>query len=247
MNRRSLSILAAAGVFAAATALVAWPRVSLWRAKRQVIKDFDAMQADTRAGLNAVLSPGVVDIPPVNCNSERVSCVSGGYRFSLPDAEYVYFGGPERSFENCKLTVGYLRVHSLTPEAPEKSAAGKTITDGVRDYFKSTEPYEILVDAFSAKPADIRQQGSFSALQKHVLLLLLKQELQPPGAERLWKRFEANGRKGMLAGDVACRWVKVQLYLPESRQFGTLAIFPRPGATMDDVYHCLGELHVEQQ
>ena len=57
---------------------------------------------------------------------------------------------------------------------------------------------------------------------------------------------DVRGRRGFLSGDEKSKNVIATLYLPQTRQFAEIAIEPRSGATMDDIYNCLGELAIQR-
>ena len=219
----------------------------LWVAKRQAIKKYDAMSAEDKETLNIVLSPDIVTIAPVEPERERAGCALDGYRLSLPADEYKPVEGVQKRFENDKVVVGYLGVCALVPDMRKEKVTKEPTGESVAAWFTRTEPYQILTDAYNATPKDIRYQNSFDALQKCLLLLLLKTIVQPIGSERLWTRFEANGRKGFLAGDTTCRGIGVELYLAESRLFANVVILPKPWAKMADVYHTIGQIRIEKE
>jgi hypothetical protein len=116
----------------------------------------------------------------------------------------------------------------------------------VARYFRETDPYQILVDAFSVTPAGLEAAGSHAELQKHLYLMVLKSALETIGSDKRWERFEVGGQKGILSGDTKSTCVIVDIYCPQTRQFAALALFPHDGATMDDVYECLAQIRIER-
>ena len=222
--------------------VVSWPDFRLWNARRQAMEKYEQMPASDRAALSVVLGPYVKRIVSPAREADQVSCTVEGYRFSLPAGEYRRLADAKGRFESDKLTLACLGPCRLTPESqPAKQAAG----DGVKAYFDRADPYDVLVAALNATPGGIRRQDSHEGLRKHLLLLLLKAELLPEGADRLFLRFQTDRRKGILAGDTTLKRICVNVYLPETGQFANLAIFPKDAADMEDVYRCLGQLRIE--
>jgi hypothetical protein len=98
----------------------------------------------------------------------------------------------------------------------------------------------------SSTPRDIEAATTSAELQKSLYLLLLRTALQTNGAEKLWQRIEVRSRDGFLSGDAESKRVIATIYLPQTKEFAELAILPRDGAAMDDIYNCLGELAIQR-
>jgi hypothetical protein len=226
----------------AASAWLAWSPAMLWLAKRDAATKYADMQdAET---LNVALAPNVRQINDMAGagEQERIAAVVDGYRFSFPAAKYQRLPGQYVDFDSGKLTVRCLGVLDLTGEF----AKAATDDSAVGQYLAKTDSFQILVDAFNARPKDIEQQASIEALNKHLALLLIKTVLMPIGADKHWERFDTDKHPGIIAGDTSMRGIMVTVYLPEQRKFADILIRPKDGATMADVYAAIAELEVSQ-
>jgi len=229
----------------AAAVWSAWSPALLWLAKRDAIKKYANMQdAET---LNAALAPDVRRISGVpsdagSSEQQRVAAVVDGYCFSLPAAKYQRLPGQYADFDSEKLTIRCLGVLDLTGEF----AKAATDDSAVGGYFARTDPFNILVDAFNARPKDIEEQASFEALNNHLALLIIKAVLMPVGADKHWERFNTGKCPGIIAGDTSMRGILVTIYLPEHRKFADILIRPKGDKTMAEVYRAIWELDVVQ-
>jgi hypothetical protein len=226
----------------AASAWLAWSPAMLWLAKRDAAKKYADMQ-DAEA-LNVALAPDVRQINDIagSGEQERIAAVVDGYRFSLPAARYQRLPGQYVDFDSGKLTVRCLGVLDLTGEF----AKAATDDSAVGQYLAKTDPFQILVDAFNARPKDIEQQASIEALKKHLVLLLIKAVLMPVGADKHWERFDTGKCPGIIAGDTSMRGIMVTVYLPEHKKFADILIRPKGETTMAEVYRTICELDVVQ-
>lgn len=240
-NRRFISIMPVVVTAMAVVVWLAWSPVLLWFAKQDALKKCANMQDQDVDALNTVLSSKVKFIRPGDFEGHRVTSEIDGYQFSLPSPEYKTLPGNYIDFGSDKLTVRCLGVLSLTGEFA-KAGAGNT---PVNQYFEKKDPFLILVDSFNARPKDIQTQETFEDLNKHLILLLLKAVLMPIGSETLWERIDTGKREGIIAGDTSMRSIYVTLYLPQSKEFASLVIFPKDGVQMDDVYRAIAELDIQ--
>jgi hypothetical protein len=246
-RRRELKItLIILGIVILATAL-SWPRISLWYARRQVLARIDKLDEGDKSPLKSSLATDVKDIssPPAEL-AETVSYHKDGYVFSLPAGEYRRCGPAEKPMvlrsDRLLLMVG--RVRSQTP------APGGPPSPGQREltrYYHQTDPYRILVDAFTTGRAEAEAARTRAELQKVGHLITLRTMFHLAGSEKLWTRFTARGHKGFLSGDTTSGACWATYYLPESRKFVEVVLHPRAEATMDDVWSCLARLAIEKQ
>ncbi len=242
--KKSTVVIAIAAILIIFAGVVGWPKFSLWFAKHQAWEKYSKMSSEDTAGLSTVLSPDVKKIHPLAADGERITYTVDGYLFSVPKKEYRRVKDRKERFENDKVILGCLGVLPLTASFPKiKEPKAET----VEAYFSRTDPYQILVDAFNATPEGIHHQPTHDALQKHLLLLLLKTVLLPVGADKLFLQFETDRHKGILAGDTTMRGIFVNIYLPETKEFANLVILTKTGARMDDVYRCLAQLEIRKE
>jgi hypothetical protein len=158
--------------------------------------------------------------------------------------------GPNQRFETDKVIVGCLGVLPLTKWFRDAATSKEAATGSYEkycEYFKSTDPFQILVDAFNATPDGIQAQETIDSLQRHLTLLLFKSKLQPIGSDKLWMRFETARYKGIIAGDTSLGRILVTLYLPGTEDSADLVVFPKSGAKMDDVYQTIAEWSVDKE
>ena len=80
------------------------------------------------------------------------------------------------------LKVRILGAGPLTSEFQKLPSDGPDLAD----YFTKTDPYQIVVDAFNARPDDTSKQKTQVALEKRLLLVLLKATLAPVGTDTHW-------------------------------------------------------------
>lgn len=241
--RKPVIIALSISVLLACVILVGWPHARLWMAKREAMKLYEKLPQEEQAALNCTLLPG---IKKITCNetwTEGVSCIRDGYRFSLPSARYTRQPGPNDRFESEKTIVGYLGATSLTNEIAKANDKDPKIDS----YFKGTDPFQILVDAFNATPKGIGDQQTLDGLRKHLILLLIKAQLQPVGADKSWEVCETDTRKVIVAGNTSMRGISVMIYLPETRMFANIIVWPKAGAQMNDVYQAISDLRLERQ
>jgi hypothetical protein len=235
-----------AGAAAILAVLYAWPGVSLWYAKAQAMRELSKVSNNDRAAIHCVLAPQVKQVPTIESAGERVGCAADGWRFSLPADEFRRSEDPNRPHV---LEGGRVAVHvfGASIKTPQFRQAYAPTNDEVQCYYEQTDPYEILCDAFTATPAQVEAARTHAELQKTLYLLLLRSILQPVGSDKQWLRLEIGGRRAILAGDATCKIIPVSIYLPQTRQFADIGIAPKNGATLDDVYRCLGQLRIERQ
>jgi hypothetical protein len=241
------AVMIAAGAALCLGAGWGWPTATLWYAKRVAMKPYEKMQPSELATVNCVLAREVKTIPQAPPTEKTVQWVGDGYRVQFPADEFRRQTEPndpyaDHTFVGHKVKVRVLGVASKTPNFK----AGTTPRNAeVTRYFGQTDPYQVLVDAFSVKTTDLAAADSHAVLQKKLYLMLLKTVLETIGCEKRWERFEVGQRKGIISGDTTCRSVIVDLYCPQTKEFAGLAVFPTAGATMDDVYQCLGQIRIE--
>lgn len=242
------AVLIGAGVALALGGGLFWPTATLWYAKHVAMKPYEKMAPSELATVNCVLAKEVKTIPPAAPAGKTVQWSGDGYRFLLPSDEFHRQTEPndpdaDHTFVGKKLKVRMLGVASKTPSFK----AGMTPNNAeVTRYFRQSDPYQVLVDAFSVKTTDLAAADSHAALQKKLYLMLLKTVLETIGCEKRWERLEVGQCKGILSGDTTCRSVIVDMYCPQTKEFAGLALFPAAGATMDDVYECLGQIRIER-
>jgi len=245
VNRRFISIVPVVVAAMAVVVWLAWSPALLWFAKRDAAKTYANMNIQDADALNTVLSSKVKSIRPGDSKGQRVASQIDGYQFSLPSPEYKKLPGNYIDFGSDKLTVRCLGVLSLTEELTEEFAKAGAGSTPVNQYFEKTDPFQILVDSFNARPKDIQAQETFEDLERHLILLLLKAELVPIGSEKHWERIDTGKREGIIAGDTSLRGIQVTLYLPESKEFAWVLIVPKDGGRMDDVYRAIAELDMQ--
>jgi hypothetical protein len=237
-------LLTAGAIVIVATAIL-WPHVMFWHSKQQAFNNLSRLDASQRLGWRAVLAPDVRHIPVAGDQGESIAVRMGGWVFTLPKDRYhpSADANQTRLLEADNLAVRFDGVRSKLPDFSAKFSP--TNKEVVR-YFREVDPYQILSDAFNSTPRDIETASTPEELQKALYLLLVRTSLQTNGADRLWQRIEVRGRAGFLSGDETCKAVIATIYLPQTRQFAELAIEPRKGATMDDVYNCLAALDIHR-
>jgi len=251
MKSRRKGLLAVGVVGAGLIALAAAYAgdLSLWYAKRQAWERISNVPPREKATLNVVLLPEVRAVPAPPSRAARVAREIGGYRFTLPAAEFRLPrdpndpNGPGDGFDGAKITI---RCTGIVSRTPDFKIEHQPTEESVRQYLRKTDPYDLVVDIFNARPAAIRTQATHADLQKLLYLLLLKSAYQPVGSERLFQQFRTDRRDGILAGDQSCEALVALIYLPETRQFAELVIGNKGEVRMDDVYRCLGLLKIEK-
>jgi len=222
-----------------------WPRLTFWYSKQQAFKKLGGLDSSHRMGMLAKLSAETRQIPAAEDQGEAVTVRLGGWVFSLPADRYRFGEGANQNLrlEADKLAVVFDGVRSKTPDF----SAGYTPSNPqVVKYFREVDPHQMLLDAYNSTPRDIETAATPAELQKSLYLLLLRTALQTDGAEKLWQRIEVRGRAGFLSGDAESGSVIATIYLPQTKQFAELALEPRDGATMGDIYNCLGELAIQR-
>ena len=240
-------LLTAGAILIAATAIL-WPRIAFLLDKQQVFNNLSRLDASQRIGWRAELAPDVRHIPAAGNQGEPIAVIAvrvNGWVFTLPKDRYhpSADANQTRLLEADKLAVMFDGVRSKSPDF----AAGVSPTNKeVVKYFRQADPYQVLLDAYNTTPKDIQDAKTPEDLQKSLYLLLVRTALQTTGAEKLWQRIEVRGRAGFLSGDVTCKAVIASIYLSQTRQFADLAIEPREGATMGDVYNCLADLDIQR-
>ena len=237
-------LLTAGAIVIVATAIL-WPHVMFWHRKQQVFNNLSRLDASQRLGWRAVLAPDVRHIPVAGDQGESIAVRMGGWVFTLPKDRYhpSADANQTRLLEADNLAVRFDGVRSKSPDfTAELSPTNKEVIK----YFREVDPYQTLLEAFNSTPRDIQNASTQAELQKSLYLLLVRTALQPSGADRLWQRIEVRGRTGFLSGDQTCKAVVATIYLPQTKQFAELAIEPHEGATMDDVYNCLGALDIQR-
>jgi len=239
------AVLSAVGIILIVATAVLWPRLAFWYSKRQVFKNLGGLDASQRTAMRARLSAEIRSIPAIENRGEAVTVGLGGWAFSLPAARYRFGEDANQNMrlEADKLDVVFDGVRSKTPDFRAEIAPSNP---RVVKYFREVDPCRMLLDAYTCTPGDIENAATPAELQKALYLLLLRTALQTNGAEKLWQRIEVRGRAGFLSGDANSANVIATIYLPQTRQFAELALEPRDGATMDDIYTCLGELAIHR-
>ncbi|MFW6153652.1 MAG: hypothetical protein ACOC95_00360 [Planctomycetota bacterium] len=241
LTKRAVIAVVTLGIVLVVLVLVAWPSMALWRAKRQAMAQYAGSQ--DYALLNTVPADEVRHLEADPSEGERVSTTLESYRYSLPADAYILL--PQKStyvdFESDVLKVRILGTGPLTSEFRKRPMAPTEVTD----YFTKTDPWQIVVDAFNARPDDISRQKTQAALDKHRLLLLLKATLAPIGMDTHWENVDTGRYRGNVAGDTSLGGITVMLYLPETQDFANIVLFPTDGATMTDVYDALANLRIE--
>ncbi len=242
-TRKFKVFLLSAGAIVIAATAVLWPRVAFWHSKQQAFNNLSRLDASQQFGMLAKLAPDVRHIPAAGDRGESIAVGMGGWIFTLPKDRYhpSADANQTRLLEADNLAVRFDGVRSKSPDfAANFSPTNKEVVK----YFRQVDPYQMLLDAFNSTPRDIENASTPGELQKSLYLLLVRTALQTSGAERLWQRIEVRGRAGFLSGDETCKAVITTIYLPRTKQFAELAIEPRKGATMDDVYNCLAALDI---
>lgn len=239
------AVLLTVGAILIVATAVLWPRVSFWHRKQQAFEKLGGLDASLRMGMLAKLSAETRHIPAAEDQGEAVTIHLNGWVFSLPAARYRFGDDANQNLrlEADKLDVVFDGVRSKSPDFRAEFAPSNP---QVVKYFREVDPCRMLLDAYSSTPRDIEAAATPAELQKSLYLLLLRTALQPNGADRLWQRIEVRGRLGFLSGDAESKAVIATLYLPQTKQFAELALEPRQGATMDDIYNCLGELAIQR-
>lgn len=238
------AVLLTVGAILIAATAVLWPRVSFWQSKQQAFENIGGLDASLRVGMLAKLSAETRHIPAAEDDGKAVTVRLGGWVFSLPVARYRFSDDANQNLrlETDKLSVAFDGVRSKTPDFSAEMAPSNP---QVIKYFREVDPYQMLLAAYNSTPRDIEAAATPAELQKSLYLLLLRTALQPNGADRLWQRIEVRGRDGFLSGDAESKAVIAMIYLQQTKQFAELALEPRQGATMDDIYNCLGELTIQ--
>lgn len=239
------AFLLAVGIVLIAATAVLWPRLSFWHRKQQAFEKLGGLDTSTRNGMLAKLSAETRHIPTVEGQGEVVTVRMGGWAFSLPAVRYRF--GDDAN-ENLRLAADKLNVvfDGVRSKKPDFTAHMAPSNPQVIKYFRHVDPYQMLLDAYNATPRNIQAATTPAELQKSLYLLLLRTALQPNGAEKLWQRLEVRGHRGFLSGDANSTSVIAAIYLPQTKQFAELALEPHDGATMDDIYNCLGELDIQR-
>jgi hypothetical protein len=243
--QRKREIVIAAVVAAAVLLIVlAAPHLRLWHARRLAFASVSNIPARDKATLDCVLAAEVKVIGGPSTGGRTVAHSAGGYELSLPAAEYQPATDANDVFESDKLRV---RLLSVAPRSAEFNRETAPTDDDVRTWLSEADPYDVLVEAFNATPAGIRTQTTRTGLQKHLYLLLVKSLYQPIGSEKLFLRFRADERRGILAGDLTSEFMIVLVYLPETKEFAEALIAGKAGSRMDDVYRCLGQMNIRRK
>jgi hypothetical protein len=239
------AFLLAVGIVLIAATAVLWPRLSFWQRKQQAFEKLDGLDIATRNRMLAKLSAETRHIPTIDNQGKAVTVRLGGWTFSLPAARYR-FG--EDANDSLRLAADKLNVvfDGVRSKKPDFSAHMAPSNPEVIKYFREVDPYRMLLDAYNSTPKDIQAATTSAELQKSLYLLLLRTALQPNGAEKLWQRLDVRGRRSFLSGDANSTNVIASIYLPQTRQFAEIALEPHDGATMDDIYNCLGELDIQR-
>ena len=243
-TRKFKVFLLTAGAIVIGATAVLWPHVAFWVSKQRAYNNLARLDTSQRIGWQATLATDVRHIP-IAGPGESIAVRVNGWVFTLSKDRYHPSADANETnlLEADNLAVRFDGVRSKSPEfRGEYSPTNK----GVVKYFREVDPYQLLLDAFNSTPRDIEAASTPEELQKALYLLLVRTALQPAGAERLWQRIEVRGRAGFLSGDETCKAVIATIYLPQTRQFAELAIEPRNGATMDDVYNCLATLDIQR-
>ena len=239
---KRLSLAAIAVVLLLLLVIWVFPQLSLWLAKRSALATFSE-QSQKELGAT-VLSPQVKIIPPATAEAQVVWQDADGYRFSLPASRYKLIpSGDGKMFAADKLSArcfGAAPCNIIFSKSSPDSESYNTL-------FGNENPYDVLVDTFNATPAGIQAQPDKRSLSRHLRLLFYKAQLAQVGCDKLWMKFETGKYKGIITGDTSCKAILVTLYLPDTKEFADLAIFPGKGATMDDVWRTLSELQVEKK
>ncbi len=243
-TRKFKVLLLTAGAIVIAITAVLWPRVAFWNSKQQAFSTLMRLDASQRMGWQAKLAPDVRHIPPAGDQGESITVRMNGWVFKLPKDRYFPADDANQTnlLEAENLAVKFDGVRS---NSPDFAAGLSPSNEEVVKYFRQIDPYQMLMDAYDTTPKDIEDAQTPEDLQKALYLLLIRTALQTSGAEKLWQRIEVRGRPGFLSGDETCKSVIASIYLPQTKQFAELAIEPREGATMDDIYNCLGELDIQ--
>jgi len=240
-RRRKETVLAVVVALGVLLIVFGWPFATVWHAKRQAWERIANIPPRDKATLNCALAGKTLEIPAAPASARETIYSIGDYEFRLPAGAYRKADFSNDAIESDKLQVRFL---SVQPRITEFSPAAQPTDESLRRWFQNTDPYDVLVAAFNATPAGIRKQTTHAGLQEHLYLLLLKSAHQPIGSERLFLQFRANGRRGILAGDLSCEMIIVLLYLGETKEFAELLISGKEGSRMSDVYGCLGQLMV---
>jgi len=239
------AFLLAVGIVLIAATAVLWPRLSFWHRKQQAFEKLGGLDVSTRNRMLAKLSEETRCIPTAEDNGKVVTVRLGGWVFSLPEGRYRFGDDPSdnRRLGADKLNVVFDGVRSKKPDFRAHMAPSNPL---VIKYFREVDPYRMLLDAYNSTARDIQAATTPAELQKSLYLLLLRTALQPNGADKLWQKLEVRGRRGFLSGDANSTNVIAAIYLPQTRQFAELALEPHDGATMDDIYKCLGEIDIQR-
>ncbi len=253
-RRRNIFIIVCVGI--AIAVQLSWSPACLWFAKHQVLKNYEHIPTEDLALLNnCVLSAQTKIIPPVEYAPDRISCELDGYHFSFPAAKYTHVEttskryAADKMYATEKLGVWCIGISPFVSEFTKPFKGKIASNEGIGGYFRSTDPYQILVDTFNATPKAVDDQKTISNLEKHVVLLTLKTALLKIGSDQLLMKFESDKGKGIISGDVSIGHSSVLLYLPETRDIVEFEMYRKRGAPkpqMEDVYQAIAELRVDK-
>lgn len=239
----------------------------LWYAKRQAMSTYAGYH---NAGLLEVIPvPEVRQLRPATPEgSPRITRVIGQYQFSLPAAHFTLEANGREGFDSPNMLVqrmgGAIMMIDFAGHARSASATNATYTanPGHQDdsynafvsskydpaiirYFTQTDPFEILMAVYNARPMGAGDATTLEELNKHFLLILFKTMLMPERANHHWEQFDNGSLRGFIVGDTSDVILNVIVYLPDHRQFFEILLRPKPSSTMDDVYATLAELQIE--
>jgi len=229
------------GGVAIAAAASLGPKLAFSYSKQQALKDLEASPASCPR-----LAPDVCRIPVADGHGEMCVANFCGWSFSLPKADYKLSTDaldPGIVFVGKKLSV---KVDGVRDRRPDFKSGFVPSNPSVKKYFREVEPYGMLVDAFGSTPADVERAQTPAELQKSLYLLMLRAALQTHGAEDLWQRIEIGSRRGFLSGNETSPVLVATIYLEQTKEFAEVVITPKPGATWEDIFACLGALDIQK-
>ncbi|MCD6303909.1 MAG: hypothetical protein J7M21_02985 [Planctomycetes bacterium] len=238
------AVLVAVGVIVIAAGLLVWPKVSFWYARRQVLASLERLDPNSRAFLNFTLAAEEKVLPQAPPGPVRVSRAVGKWLYSLPADRWHLAAEPNRPnvMAGPKLRVCPIGAWDINLEFKPRFAPSR---ESVRNWLRSSDPYELLTEAYRTTPGDVEAAADLEQLQRKLYLLLLRSILQPVGSNKLWMRFRSGARRGFVAGDTTCRGILASFYLPRTRQFAEVLIIPAADANMADVWQCLTEVRFD--
>ena len=237
------AVLLTVGAVLVAVTAILWPHVAFSYSKQRAMDDVQASSAG-QTGQAARMEPEVCHILTADWQGESACVKVDGWAFSLPAGGFraVAGDGRPRTLVSDQLAI---TIDSVKSKSPDFKPQFMPSNPQVIKYFQECDPYDMLLDAFRSTPADVERAESPAQLQKALYLLLLRTTLHTHGSEKRLHRIDVRGRRGLLSGDETSKILVASIYLPQCKSFADVAIYPKSGATMKDIYACLGSLDIQ--